>query len=435
MIVESLIGLSIYTAYKYMKNLYTHHFKYEFNEIMKSLKLQNKLEQTYKIKYIYKTTYGFKCSVVIPYGLSISKLNSNIDILQDNLNGIIQIDKDKFNPLATMKIVMKDIDKFIYEPVKTKPNELYIGKLFDGKNFIIDLNKDVSIGIFGCSGTGKSMLMSVIFANLEYNSSKYIDTYLLQSMKSELSSFDECKSVVKACYDIDSCFETLEELVSELNKRAELFKQNGIRNIEQWNKHNKKDYMKRIIIFIDELSFFSENEECFDLICSIVKAGRSVGINLICCLQRSTADNFCGRTTVKSQMSKITFRQKSMIDSQNVINTNDATKLKERECIFDGNSNYELIKTPYIDDDFVILNKYIPEIKTPTKFSNENSTNSQVKQNSNNNHKEVNNNITINEENNTIQYMETHNFIEVENYKELPKPNNKRFKGKEKIND
>lgn len=435
MITEMLLLYAGYSTYNYLKNLDLHHFKYEFNEIMKSLKLQNKLEQTYKIKYVYKTTYGFKCRVVIPYGLSISKLNSNIDILQDNLNGIIQIDKDKFKPLATMKIVMKDIDKFIYEPVKTKPNELYVGKLFDGKNFIIDLNKDPMLLIAGCTGTGKSMLMSVIFANLEYNSSKYIDTYLLQSMKSELSSFDECKSVIKACYDEFSCYYTLNKIVDILNKRSELFKQNGIRNIEQWNKHHKKDYMKRIIILIEELSFFMNSEESFSKIADICKAGRSVGIHIISCIQRTTAENM--NTTVKSQMSKITFRQKSMIDSQNVINTNDATKLKERECIFDGNSNYELIKTPYIDDDFVILNKYVPEIKTPTN----NIKQSQFKQDSNDNHKEVNNNITIDELNNTIQYMETHSFIEVseediiEDTKCLPKPNNKRFKGKEKIND
>lgn len=70
---------------------------------------------------------------------------------------------------------------------------------------------------------------------------------------------------------------------------------------------------------------------------------------------------------LKSQMTRITFRQKSSIDSVNIINTADATKLKERECIVDGNSDYQLIKTPWLDEDFVLLHKYVEQIKIPTQ--------------------------------------------------------------------
>ena len=425
MITEMLLLYAGYSTYNYFKNLDLYHFKYEFNEIMKGLGIKNKLEQTFKIKRIYKASYGYKSQIQIPNGLSLSKLESNIEILQDNLNGIITLDKDKFSPYIDFRIVLKDIDKFIYSPVKTKPNELYIGKLFTTKDYIIDLNKEPMLLIAGSTGTGKSMLLSIILTNLIYNSSKYIDIHLLQSMKSELSSFDECNCIASANYTLSNCSNKLKQLNSTLKKRSELFKQNGIRNIDQWNKYHKKEYMKRIIIVIEEISFFTEDETIWDLVASICKAGRSVGIHIISCVQRTTAQSL--NTTVKSQMSKITFKQKSTIDSINVINTTDAVKLKERECIFDGNTEYVQVKTPYIDDDFTILHKYVPEIKIPTK--------SQVyKDNKNEVH---NNNISIDEENNTVQYMETYNIIDIEekDIKQLPKPNHKRNKGKIKESD
>ncbi|MBY6921896.1 hypothetical protein HYH30_19165, partial [Clostridium botulinum] len=69
----------------------------------------------------------------------------------------------------------------------------------------------------------------------------------------------------------------------------------------------------------------------------------------------------------KSQMTRITFHQNSIIDSQNVINSNNAMKLKKGECIVCGSNGEINIKVPYIDDDFVILNKYVSEIRIPTK--------------------------------------------------------------------
>ena len=64
-------------------------------------------------------------------------------------------------------------------------------------------------------------------------------------------------------------------------------------------------------------------------------------------------------------MSRITFRQKSSIDSTNIIGTNDAVSLRERECIVDGNNDYKRIKTPWIDEDYKILNRYVSQIKIP----------------------------------------------------------------------
>ena len=82
--------------------------------------------------------------------------------------------------------------------------------------------------------------------------------------------------------------------------------------------------MKRVILVCEEMSELMELDVWSNL-WKVVKAGRSVGVHLIGALQRTTATNL--DTDVKSQMTRITFHQNSIIDSQNVINSNDAMKL------------------------------------------------------------------------------------------------------------
>lgn len=365
MITEfALAGLGTY-LWNYINTSDERKFKNNFKEIMIKSGIKNKDDETFKIFKITKTSYGYIAYISNIRGLSLEHIESKLNILEDNMNGIVTVEKDRFKDYIKMQIVDKDIDKYIYTPIKTKENEIYIGKKIDTKDYLVDLNKEPMILIAGTTGTGKSMLLAIIITNIIYNNSNKIDMYLLQISKSELSSFENCSCVKEVSYDLSGCTKLLMELYREINKRSEKFKTRGIRNLSQWNKHYPKEYMKRKIVVIEEISFFMncENPNVWEYICGISKTGRSVGINILTTLQRTTAD--CLDTTTKSQMSRITFRQKSVIDSNNVINTSDATKLKERECIFDGNSDYIQVKTPYIDDDFIILNKYVPEIKIP----------------------------------------------------------------------
>ena len=61
-------------------------------------------------------------------------------------------------------------------------------------------------------------------------------------------------------------------------------------------------------------------------------------------------------------MTRVTFRQASTIDSQNIIGNNMAIDLTEREIVTSTTDGYIQCKAPWIDEDFTILNKYVPEI-------------------------------------------------------------------------
>ena len=58
----------------------------------------------------------------------------------------------------------------------------------------------------------------------------------------------------------------------------------------------------------------------------------------------------------------ITTKQRSGLDSRNIIEVDDAKDLKDRECLVWGRDGLKLLKLPYIDEDFNDLKKFVPEI-------------------------------------------------------------------------
>ena len=115
----------------------------------------------------------------------------------------------------------------------------------------------------------------------------------------------------------------------------------------------------------EEFSQLADMEEQVKGLWDIVKTGRSVGIHFIGVLQRTTADNL--DTSIKSQMTKLTFHQNSSINSQNVINSDNAISLKQGECIILDEEGETKLKVPFIDDDLMVLKEYVKSIRTPSK--------------------------------------------------------------------
>lgn len=408
MIVEIVIAAGILYAYNYLNKSDERKIKNDIQEILIKSGVKNKENETYSVKEIKTTNYGYIAYLDNVPGLSVEHLKSKINILEDNLNAIVSIEKDRFKEYIKLQAVNKDLSQFKFSPIKCEPHQLFIGKDFKGENYLINLNKDAHILIGGATGTGKSFLLASILTNLIYNSSECIDMYLLQICKSEISAFENCSCIKGSCYNFKDCEKAICEILKEMDERSELFKRYGIRNITQWNKHKKDSYMKRIIVILEEISFFISTD-IWEGIFKIAKAGRSVGIHLISCVQRSTATNI--PPDLKSQMTRISFRQKSNIDSINIINTTDATNLKEQECIVDGNSDYCILKTPWIDEDYILLHKYVPEIRIPGDEP-------KIK--------------VFKKTNKKIYTIEESNVIDIEYFKEVPKLEAPKKKNKKK---
>ena len=350
--------------------------KNRFHELMQELNLCTKgSKYTFDIYNVKEIENGFQLKINIPPGLKFEDLETHKKTIATAFKSIISMEDVRFKNILNMNVITKDIGKFEFKPIKTYPHQLYIGKTFDNKDYIIDITKACHILVGGTTGTGKTFLLSCILTNLIYNSSNSIEIHLSQIMKGEIGLFENCKPVKFVGKNLKEVAYDLIKVGALVDSRSKKFTELGVKNLQHYNKHYPKSKMKRIYYIIEEISFFMPQDaddditkelksQCWSNILTIVKAGRSSGIHFLSVTQRSTTTNL--PSDVKSQLCRITMQQISAIDSRNIIECDDACKLQERECLCYGTADtMQIIKTHWVDEDFEILNKYVPEIKIP----------------------------------------------------------------------
>lgn len=349
-------------------------------QLFKNLMDVMKLDGFYLVKQ-EKINNGHILTIGIPPYHSFSDIEKKKENFESYFKGIIEMEQIRFSNKLKMKIITNDVGLFDFTPVETKSNQIYIGKLFDGQYHFLDLNKDPHVLIAGKTGTGKSFLLASILTNLIYNHSNSYDIYLCQTSKKDIDYLKNCKGVKMNLYTPSETALVLEDAVKEINRRSEIFANNGFRGIDHYNSNNKAKKMKRKLYVFEEISLYmpddtdteeeqKDKNKVWQLIWKIVKLGRESGIHFIGLTQRTTVANLGGNGEIKSQLTRITFAQSSELDSRNVIDCDSATKLQDRECYVLGNDGLKLVKVPTIDKGMTILNKYVPEIICANSKSN-----------------------------------------------------------------
>ena len=412
LIISSVLAGSVY--YKFSKDSREKRDVINrWNNLMQSLEKTEANEEKFKVSNVVLLENKIIFDVEIASGKSFNSLACRKNEIENAFKGICILEQVKFSNKAKITIITRNIMDFMFEPVFTKPNELYIGKKISGENHIIDVTKACHLLICAPTGMGKSYLLASIATNLLYNAKNDIEIHLNQIMKTDLAVFQDCKPVKFVGFNLNEVVLDLEKVYKKLEKRNDLLKESGCKNLEHFNKYNHNNKLKRIYLFIEEISFFMPNEDdkedvkllkdkAWEYIKAIAKAGRAPGIHLIGITQRSTISNL--PSDIKSCMCRISLKQFSAIDSRNIIETDDAIYLEDRECICYGDGNLQqVIKIPQIDEDFKVLQHYVKEIRIPSKIS-------YTKNTSKNKEpviKEVKNNVFINTNNN----IEVNNII------------------------
>ena len=395
----------------------------KWDKLMKSMAIKNKTEETFTPIKVNVMDNGITYMINIPPGLKIDKLESIRDEINTYFKGVTTIKRVKFSSYCIVKIITKDISDFKFEPIECKEYEIYVGKTLDLENYKVDLTKAAShLLIAAPSGKGKSFLIASILTNLIYNSSDKIEIYLLQIMKGDVGNFEKCKPVKFTAYTLAEVTWGLEKIVEIIVNRDKKFRAVGINNLKNYNRHYPNSKIKRVYVVMEEISFFmlndSDNDEvkglksrCLEAIKTIARAGRSSGVHAIIITQRGTVENVS--SLIKSMCIRICLGQISAIDSRNIIETDDAIYLEDKECYVYGDiPGISTIRVPTIDEDFRILQKYVPEIKTPIilndKKDNKDSAQSELKENSS----EVKKTIPIKEKGNKeeIKTKDTFSF-------------------------
>lgn len=354
-------------------------FQIKWNTLMKELNiLTHESKKTFEVIDVKEINNGLIQIINAPPGLNYEILEKHIKSIENHYHGIVTIENMDFTNKCIVKIINERLGDYPFEPVKLKEYQLFVGKTYDGENYIIDMNKNSHLMFFGVTGTGKTMALMMVLTNLIYNSSNKIEIHLSQIEKSETGALKDCKCVKFYGNKLEDVTLDLEKVAKLINYRSSIFDKECVSNIKEYNKYNIKNKMKRIYYVIEELSFFMPQtsdpehikelkEKCWVAILEIAKAGRSAGIHFLSCSQRSTVTNI--PSDLKSQITRVTFTQTSKVDSQNAIECDRACSLKQRECLIYGDSRaMEVVKVPFLEEGYISLNKYVHEIKIPTKL-------------------------------------------------------------------
>jgi len=201
--------------------------------------------------------------------------------------------------------------------------------------------------IGGRSGSGKSNLINIIIQNLAFfYSPDEIELFLLDYKEGvEFNSYTNPllnhTSLIAINSNVSYGVTFLEYIISEKDRRSELFKKANVKDFKEYRKNHK---LSRIVIIIDEFQTLfttKEKDKVEKMFAEILRKGRSFGIHLILSTQTLSGVDITSLNQLKSQIGNRFALAMGEDDSRNFLSmTNEeATRLKGKpEGIFNNNA-------------------------------------------------------------------------------------------------
>ena len=206
---------------------------------------------------------------------------------------------------------------------------LTLGRDVSGAVIVADLAKMPHLLIAGATGAGKSVgINSMLLSLLYQNSPRDLRLILVDPKRGELSVYNGIPHLLTPVITTpDKTVSALKWSVAEMERRYQIFAEEGKRNIAEYNSSSESK-MPFIVIVIDELADLMAvaAAEVEGLIIRIAQMARATGIHLIVATQRPSVDVITG--LIKANItSRIAFAVASQIDSRTIIDMGGAEKL------------------------------------------------------------------------------------------------------------
>lgn len=242
------------------------------------------------------------------------------------------------NRVSTM-VYLRDVISLI-------PNSLDSGKLLValgidimGKPIFAEINKTPHLLVAGATGSGKSVCInSIIISILMRSKPSEVKLLLIDPKKVELSIYNGIPHLLAPVVtDPRKASVALMKIVSEMEKRYELFEETETKSLAGYNQYienkNKNSSEKMatlpyIVVIIDELAdlMLIASKEVEDSVMRITQMARAAGIHLIVATQRPSTDVVTG--IIKANIpSRIAFAVSSNVDSRTILDMGGAEKL------------------------------------------------------------------------------------------------------------
>lgn len=261
---------------------------------------------------------------------------------------------------------------------------ILLGKTVHGDWVMSDLTKFPHCIIAGATGSGKSVCINTIVMSILTNCSPdEVKLLMVDPKKVELTPYTKLPHMLAPVITEphDACA-ALNWLVKEMEKRYEILKITGARNIDSFNNRKINEELeassavaipKRLPYFvgiIDELAdlMMVSASDIETPIARIAQMARAVGIHLILATQRPSREVITG--LIKANFpTRISFKVASRVNSQIVLDDNGAEALLGNgDMLFlpPGTSHLTRAQGAYIrDDDISATVKFITDQSPP----------------------------------------------------------------------
>jgi len=216
-----------------------------------------------------------------------------------------------------------------------------LGRDIMGEPRWMEINKTPHLLVAGSTGSGKSVCVNSILASILMRAKPdEVKLVLVDPKKVELSIYNGVPHLmVPVVTDPKKANIVLKKIVSEMERRYDVFEESKTKNITSYNNYidkqneslpegEKVKRMPYIVVIIDELAdlMLVAAKEVEDSIMRITQMARAAGIHLIVATQRPSTDVITG--VVKANIpSRISFAVSSGIDSRTILDMVGAEKL------------------------------------------------------------------------------------------------------------
>ena len=216
-----------------------------------------------------------------------------------------------------------------------------LGRDIMGTPIYFEINKTPHLLVAGTTGSGKSICInSIIISIMMRTRPDEVKLVLVDPKKVELSVYNGAPHLLcPVVTEPRKASIALKKIVSEMERRYDVFNENGVKNIAGYNvmvekknevllEEQKIKKMPYIVVIIDELAdlMLVAAKEVEDSITRITQLARAAGIHLIVATQRPSTDVITG--LIKANIpSRISFAVSNSIDSRTILDMVGAEKL------------------------------------------------------------------------------------------------------------
>ncbi|MCL7747840.1 DNA translocase FtsK [Halalkalibacter alkaliphilus] len=214
------------------------------------------------------------------------------------------------------------------------PLTVALGLDISGQPIVTDLKKMPHGLVAGATGSGKSVCINSVLVSLLFKATPdEVKLMLIDPKMVELAPYNGLPHLVTPVItDAKQATAALKWVVLEMERRYELFSQQGVRDVGRYNEiyseSPDKPALPFILVVIDELAdlMMVSPQEVEDSICRIAQKARACGIHLLLATQRPSVDVITG--LIKANIpTRIAFSVSSQTDSRTILDMGGAERL------------------------------------------------------------------------------------------------------------